>query len=41
MTITIPDWLFCGPFWAGFGIAALFAVVVFFIVIRNFNPFGR
>jgi len=44
LTIDIPDWLFCGPFWLGFCSATglgitflLYAMSAF----KNFNPFNR
>jgi len=38
MTIHIPDWLFDGHFWAGFGtaIAPFFALSLYWT--NNFNP---
>jgi len=41
MTITIPDWIFCGLFLAGFGTGTAICVLGFLFLARNFNPFGR
>lgn len=40
LTLNIPDWLFCMPFWAGFGLALAIFFVLVVIAARNFNPFG-
>lgn len=40
VTIEIPDWLFCGPFWGGFFTALGIAFAFLIYASRNFNPFG-
>lgn len=41
MQITIPDWIFSGPYWAGFGTAVVLFIVLVVWLAGNFNPFGR
>jgi hypothetical protein len=41
LTITLPDWLFCGPFWGGFFTAIGLGVALLLFALANFNPFGR
>lgn len=38
MTIHIPDWLFCGPFWLGFGIAAVLAIAFVIWAMAQIGP---
>jgi hypothetical protein len=38
LTLNIPDWIFCGPFWAGFGIAVVLAVAFFFWLVSQCGP---
>ena len=40
LTVTIPDWLFCGPFWGGFFTAAIIGFAFLLYIASNFNPFG-
>ena len=40
LTITLPDWLFCGPFWGGFFTAVGLGVILLLYAASNFNPFG-
>ena len=35
VTFTIPDWIFCGPFWAGFVVGLLMVVVFFLYILQN------
>jgi hypothetical protein len=39
MTITIPDWIFCGPFWLGFVIGVGGTACAFAYAMRNFKVF--
>jgi hypothetical protein len=41
LTIEIPDWLFCGPFWGGFFSCAALVFVFLRYAAANFNPWGR
>lgn len=41
MTITIPDWIFDGGFWAGVLTSSFIFGFLVFYAMRNFNPFGR
>lgn len=41
LTIELPDWLFCGPFWGGFFTCAALVFAFLLYVAANFNPFGR
>lgn len=38
MTIHIPDWIFCGPFWAGFGSAILLVLIFIAWALPNMGP---
>lgn len=38
MTVHIPDWIFCGPFWAGFGSAILLAVIFIAWSLAKMGP---
>ena len=38
VTFTIPDWIFCGPFWAGFLVGLLIGVVAFVYFISQCGP---
>ena len=40
LTINIPDWLFCGPFWAGFFTAIGLGIAFLMYALSNFRPFG-
>jgi hypothetical protein len=40
LTITLPDWLFCGPFWGGFFTAIGLIVALLLYAMSNFKPFG-
>jgi hypothetical protein len=41
LTITIPDWLFSGPFWGGFFTCAALVFVFLLYEVSDFNPWGR
>lgn len=36
LTIEIPDWLFCGPFWAGFFTAPVIIIALLIFIMSNF-----
>lgn len=38
--VEIPDWLFHPVFWSGFGAAVVIGVILVWVVMNNFNPFG-
>ncbi len=40
VTIEIPDWLFCGPFWAGFFTASVIIIALLRYALSSFNPFN-
>lgn len=40
LTITLPDWLFCGPFWCGFFTAIALGAAFLAYALSDFKPFG-
>jgi len=37
-TINFPDWIFCGPYWAGFGTAIVLAIIFIAYALSQMGP---